>query len=379
GSVTNSDPIYHFNLNLGWLRFFTKSNNIFYDRYLVNTGIPMVIELKPFDLTSFITSGSGYSIYVENNEWLRNLTLIFSNRVFSSTQFITSSMLWYGDFMANAVKIKTFFPSSNSETSESALEKLYPSTIDFGLGISDRIHVYQTSKMSIGIMFYFEAIVPKSREVAKNYLDLPPVGQFHVQRFTPSSTFTFATMGGVFFRYVKGYIDFYAQTTYQRRQGDFDAWTIGLKQNTVLSKVGVLLYEQFDFYFQHFLINWSLDLLSEESTINFFNVGSEIRGFGKKFYWIGLGFEGVYHIFHQDRAIYGGYIGKINGISLISSLNFYPLSLHSKDHRLKLSLIYGIFSFRQQGSGTPHPSFNINLDEKTSWNYALFFRVTYNI
>ncbi len=377
GSTGTTNPTYSFNLNLGWARFFVKSNDIISDKYLYNSGIPYIVEIKPFDLASFLTSGSSFSLFVDRYEWLRNLTLIVSNRIFSSTQYLTSSMLWYYDFLSDAMEHKVFFPTSVTPTSESTLERKYPTLIDTSLGVSDRIHIYRSPKVAVGLMFFFEATLPKTRDVVKNYTDLPPQGQIHLSKFTPSNRFTFATLGGLFFKYKYSPLEIYSEIVYQRRQGDFDAWTVGMSQNTLLARVGTLINKQLDIHLLYYMINWELEILTEQSNVHMINLGTELIGFGRRLEWLGLGFDVFYQYFKQNRVKPNAYEGKISGISLIGSFNFYPLAFYGKNHTLKLSLIYGLFKLHQTGNGIPIPGVTVNVNEEVDWNYALYFRVSY--
>ncbi|GMT49280.1 MAG: hypothetical protein IEMM0008_0819 [bacterium] len=380
GSNDNTDPLYRFNLNLGYLRLYTKSNSFLTDRYLINSDFPFIIEFKPFDFVSFLTSGSSYSIFVEKNEVFSNFTLILSNRSFSSTQYITDYFLWYGDFWANAIKFNVLFPSSVSPTSDSALETLYPTTRGIGIGFSERVHLYQSTEMALGLLFYFEFHIPKGeQDVLKNLSDLPPVGQAILGAFTPSSSFTYATMGGLFFRYKKAEVDFNSEILYQRRKGDFDAWAVDFRQNTVLAKSEISWSKQYFLHANYQLIAWTSGILIEEATAHIINIGGEIKGFGKSMHWLGLGFDFFYHNIKQNRNRFGAYNAKVEGISLIPSVSWFPLAFHNKNHLLRFHFLFGLFKFTQKGNGTPEPGITGSINESGDWKYSFMVRVTYEL
>mgnify|MGYP000561974836 CR=1 FL=1 len=380
GSNDSIDPLYRFNLNLGYLRLYTKSNDILSDRHLINTDFPFIIEFKPFDFLSFLTSGSSYSIFVNKNEVFSSFTLILSNRIFSSTQYITSYLLWYGDFLSNAVDIKVLFPSSVAPTSDSTLEVLYPTTRDYGIGFSERIHLYRTTELALGLMFYFEFNIPKGeQDVLKNLSDLPAIGQAALGGFTPSSAFTYATMGGLFFRLNKNDVDYSLEVLYHRREGDFDAWTVSFEQNTVLARLGIAWHKQYFMHLNYQLISWSNGLLAEDATAHFLNLGGETRGFGRSMHWLGLGFDFFYQNIQQDRERFGAYSGKIEGISLIPSVSWFPLAFHTKNHLLRFHFLFGLFKFHKEGNGTPIPGTTVSIDETDDWKYSFMVRVTYEL
>ncbi len=380
GSNDDIDPIYRFNLNLGYLRLYTKSNNFLTDQYLINSDFPFIIEFKPFDFASFLTSGSPYSIFVEKNEVFSNFTLILSNRTFSSTQYITDYLLWYGDFLSNAVDIKVLFPSSILPTSDSTIEVLYPTTRDIGIGFSDRIHLYRSTEIALGLMIYFEFLIPKGeQEVMKNFTDLPPIGQLILESFRTSSAFTYAAMGGLFFRYKKDEINFSTEVIYHRRKGDFDAWTVSFKQNTVLVRSELSWSKQYFLHLNYQLISWTNGILAEDATTHFVNPGGEIKGFGRSMHWLGIGFDFFYQNMQQSRSRFGSYSGKMEGISLIPSVSWYPLAFHSRNHLLRFHFLFGLFKFRQEGNGTPEPSNTISINQTEDWKYSFMLRVTYEL
>ncbi len=380
GTDSQVDPFFYFNLNLGYLRIFTKSNIILEKKYLINSGFPFIVEFKPFDFFSFLFSGSSYALFVERNEWLRNLTFIISNRVDSSTQFITSFMLWYGDLVSSAFSFKgALYTPSIVPTSSTTLEVLYPTNRNISLGVSDRIHIYQSARFALGLLAYFEFNIPEGKQdVVAGEESFPLSVQAVLANYNPSERFTFSTMGGIFVRFKNRSIDFKARMLYLRRQGDFDAWAIAYKQNTGSLDSEITLHDRFVLRFKYFLVQWKFDVLEENTISHIINLGEEIKGFGKGFEWFGVGFDFNYHNHKQDRDL-TGFQGRVDGISLIPSVSWYPLAFHERNHTLKFSFYYAFFYMRKYSSGAPIPKSSIpSVNDPYDWHYAIMLRASYS-
>ncbi|MDH4129267.1 MAG: hypothetical protein OEV44_10960 [Spirochaetota bacterium] len=336
GSNAKNAPIFYFNLNLGYLRLFMKSDAVKDDTYLFNSNFSYIIELRPLDFISFLSSGSRFAIFMEQNEYLRNLTLILSNKTFSSTQFITSEMLWYFDFLYNAINIKNII-IPQSRTSPSALENLYPVTRKESIGLSDRLHIFQSPRLAIGLAFYFESHIPTgTQKVAKGPLSGTLTNLY-------SSSFTYSTLGGVFLRYKNNPIEMHANILYQWMEGDFDDWVITVQQNTLSAHYEISLYERYFGHANYYLINWKSNEQKETVYSHTINVGGEIKGFGKMLEWVGIGLDLIYQNMTQARGVI--YDGKFSGYGFAVPVTWYPLSFHSKNHKLKLTAIYGLIKY----------------------------------
>ena len=338
GDGTNSvnDPIFYFNLNLGYLRYYMKSDVNEDDTYLFNPSFSYIAEFKPLDFASFLTSGSGYAIFMEKNEWLRNTTFIASNKTYSSTQFITGNMLWYFDFLYNGINVPNVI-IPQSQTSKSALENLYPTTRELSYGFANRFHLYKSSRMSFGLVGYFEFIPTEgTQRVAKG----PNIGTL---KHLYSSAFTYSALGGLFYRYKKNDFQFHLSGLYQRMEGDYDAWVITLTQNTFSGNFETSYFERYFLHLNYFLINWISTENEETFNSNTYNIGLEIKGFGGQFEWMGIGLDLFYQTMVQERGYW--YDGDINSSILVPSINWYPMAFHKKNHQLKISLLYGYFDY----------------------------------
>lgn len=334
GSNGKNAPIFNFNLNLGYVRLFMKSDIVDDDTYLFNTGFTYIVELKPFDFASFLSSGSSYAIFVEKTEILRNLTFILSNKTFSSTQFLTSNNLYYFDFLYNAINVENVI-IPQSKASSSALENLYPITREEGLGISDRFHIYQSANLAVGLLFYFEFNLPYStKEVAKG----PSKGQL---TNLYSDLFTYAFLGGAFLRHKDGKYEMKAQLVYQWLHGNFDGWVITTKQNTVALNYSLIYNKKNEFHFNYSMINWRSSEYEETAYLHTVNLGLERKGFGEYLNWLGAGFEFYFQLNEQERG--SEFISDFSAYGFSIPISWYPLAFHSDNYKLKISLIYGIF------------------------------------
>lgn len=369
GSWDKNTPIFDFNLNLGYLRFFMKSDMEEDQTYIFNEWFSYIVELKPFDFVSFITSGSSYSLFVERNEWLRNFTFILTNKTFSSTQFITAPMQWYFDLLYNGVPVANIIEPQGF-TAKSALARLYPSTREEAIGISNRLHIFQTSSFAVGLTAYFEFHIPDRKNILKDHsaFNTPP-------RY--SSKFTYGLLVGSFFRYKKNLgktiedFEVNASILYHRLEGEFDQWVITVDQNTLSVPVEVGFNEQYFAHVNFYYITWTSQYYDEQFDSYTINVGGEIKGFGDKLHWFGPGFDFAYQYMKQDFAAKGG---KFQSLNYIFSLNFYPLAFHVKDHKLKVSVIYGLIDyewekFRRSGA---------EYESDTGLNFSLMMRINYS-
>lgn len=339
GSNKKNEPIFNFNLNLAYVRFFMKSDIVEDDTYLFNTGFSYIIELKPFDFASFLSSGSSYSIFIEKNEALRNFTLIFNNKTFSSTQFLTANHLYYFDFLYNAINVENVI-IPQSKVSSSALENLYPNTREEGIGVSDRFHIVQTENLAIGLVFYFEFNLPKgTREVAKG----PSRGQLD---YLYSDLFTYAFLTGAFLHYKEKNYEMKAHIIYHWLHGNFDSWVITTKQNSVAINYEFIYNKRNSYHFNYNMINWQSDEYEETTYLHTINLGMERKGFGEYLNWLGAGIDFYFQINEQERG--AEFLSNFFAYGFSIPISWYPLAFHSDNYKLKISLIYGIFNYYWQ-------------------------------
>ncbi len=361
GTWTKNAPIFNFNLNLGYLRYYMKSDlEEASDGY--NEWFTYIIEIKPFDFASFLTSGSSYSIFVEKHEWLRNFTLIINNKNFSSTQFISAPLMWYFDFLYNSIPVPNIVVPQNG-SAKSALSRLYPITREVGIGFSDRLHLYQTPTLALGLVMYFEFNIPVEKQVSKDPSNIQ-------SQYLRSSDLTFGALGGLFFRYKEKGIEINTSALYQRLQGDFDVQVITVEQNTISVPFEISYADQYFGYFNYYFLHWSSRQWDEQFFSHTVRLGGEIKGFSKKVEWIGTGVDFFYQRMKQDIASESG---NLDSFMIILSLNWYPLSFHSKNQKLKISLLYGFVyhdSDRYRSTG--------EVETDHGWNYSLMMKVSYN-
>lgn len=364
GTNTNSIPIFNFNLNLGYIRYYMKSD--FDNSSDFNPNFSYIIELKPFDFFAFLVSGTKFSLFIEKNEWLRNFTFIFSNKIYSSTEFISSNLTWYFDLVYNGLPIPIII-IPQSFTSPSALEKLYPANRRESIGISDKFHLYRSNTTAIGLMLSFEMVVPKGTErTVRSTTGIQ-------SQYIYSSDLNFSTLGGIFFRKKTQKFDLSAKFLYQRIQGNYDDQVITVKQNTISAQVDLSFKDQFYFHFIYHNINWKSDQWYETLNSNTFIAGAEVKGFGKKLYWIGFGLDIAYQYMKQSYSDSTDY-GKINSILFIPSVNWFPLAFHEKNHQLKISLLYGLIYH----SWTKSYERQFLIEEQSGWNYSVMLRINYS-
>jgi len=364
GTWTDNSPIFNFNLNLGWMRYYMK--NDVDDWADFNPSFSYIIELKPFDFVSFIAAGSSFAIFIEKNEWLRNITFSFTNKTFSSTQLMTADTLWYFDFLYNGIPVPNVI-IPQSFTSPSAMERLYPGTRAENVGISNKVHVYQTEKMAVGVVAYFEMDIPAGNEqVVKDASSV-------AAKYAYSSDLTFSVLGGVFFRMKMNSLEIKSKLLYQRIEGNFDEMVITVKQNSAKANVTASLFDRYFAHIQYYLINWNSEVWNEEFNSHTINAGVEVKGFGEKFEWLGLGVDYFYQTMKQDFGANNN--GELASSIFVFSFNWYPLAFHDKNHTLKASILYGLFNYDWDKNVEYWTGV---LNEKDSgWNYSLMGKITY--
>ncbi len=366
GTWARNEPIFNFNLNLGYVRYFMKNDADSAADF--NTRFSYIIELKPLDFISFLTSGSPYAIYMEDNEWLRNITFIFTNKIYSSTQFISDELRWYFDFIYNAIAINAAIVP-NSFTQPSALSRFYPSNRRSSIGLSDHFHLYRDSKMALGIKMFFEMTLPKGTE------QVVRVASSAKANLLNSSDLSYAAMGGFYFRRKVNNIDMNAQVLYQRIQGNYDDEVIAFGENTLKAKYTISVNDQIFAHLLYYYVSWFNENIDEKFNSHTFNIGSEIKGFGDQLQWLGAGFDFFYQRMDQSFIFKGSNDrGDLNAYIFLVSANFYPLAFHSKNHRLKVSLIYGQFKYDWQAVRSNQ---TVNFKED-GWNYSVMLKVNYS-
>ena len=396
GEQRYSYPYFYFNLNLGYLRVFTKAKPLQENEtYTINNRYPFIIEIKPFDLAAFLSSGSSYSIYTEKNEWLRNFTIIFGDKSFSSTLYINSFMLWYGDFMINGLLnnsnnvfvLKTNNYSSNGPPNSGAsgiLDALTPYTNNFNIGLSDRFHVYRTSQFALGALIYFEFTIPKSNlEVLKN-VDSKQSQLGSAYSYYKSNSYdsrlTFSIMGGLFLRYKNNNIELNSEVLFNHRNGNFDGWIIKFQQNIVSFFNELSFKKQFYLTFRYHLLHWYNKFYDDDFYFHHLDLGGEVRGFGRNMHWLGVGLNFTIDIWRQSLRKWGGFDAKMDFFGIIPSVQFYPLAFHGKNDQLKFSIITGFLKAKSSSAGYENPNSSYrSTQNQAGWNYSIMIKVDYLI
>ena len=380
GEVKKNSPIVIFNLNLGFARYYMKSDDEEDNPYVFNPRFTYIAEFKPLDFPSFLTSGSRYSIFMEKNDAIRNITLIGSNKSFASTQLITSPLLWYFDFLYNSVDIDRAIYKL-SWTSKSALDNLYPTNREMSFGLSDRFHLFKSPTKAFGIALYFEMQIPKGRQkVITGPVDEINKAFDNPNAFVYSDTVTYSGLAGLFYRVKKESYEMNSQIMYQRLEGDFDDWITEVKQNTLFPSIEVSFNKQFFIHTNYYLIFWTIAQdVNETFYSHTINPGGEIKGFGNGFHWIGVGLDAFYQIMDQEGD---GYRGNVNALGGALSLNFYPLAFHQKNHQLTMSFIFGMFNYDWSNSeDIYHPvtdALTVQTIKDSGWNQSLLARIHYS-
>ncbi len=377
-----TDPYYFFDLNLGFVRFFARTN--FFDSTsadaIINKLFPFVLEIRPFDFASFLSSGSRYSLFVEDNELIRNFTLILSNKMYSSSQFVTSFFLWQSEFISSGLNPGVKVVQA-AQTSTTPLENFYPATLGFGLGFSDKFHLYQSPTVALGLMIFLEFTLPRGTdEVLRDIANRSAVAyQSYFQSNQYSDQITYGLMAGLFFRYVQEKFDLKSSLFYHRRQGDFDAWAKDHIQDGFVIQAELAFDKQFFAHIQYFVFLWDNKLHDDELVFNNVNLGGEIKGFGRKLEWLGVGLDFHYVFGEQTRKLYGDYSGTFSIFYFVPALHFYPLSFHDKNHSLKISFLTGFFFYHVTAKGIYHSLLPAeDRDETASWKYSLMLRISYS-
>ncbi|MDH4129638.1 MAG: hypothetical protein OEV44_12835 [Spirochaetota bacterium] len=395
GTDFHTNPYFYFNLNLGYLRIFTKAKFSTDDTFVVNKGFPFIVEFKPFDFAAFLSSGSNYALFVDRNEWLRNLTFILSNYTFASSQYINSFMLWYGDFLVNAVMgqkdkgIAAFMFSKASPDPKPGqsglLEFLFPPTRNIGIGLSDRIHIYQSPVIAVGLMMYFEFTIPPSDNTVMKNIDIlqTKLGTTYPYFKSKSinSDLTYSVLGGVFFRFKKGNFELNSETAFERKDGNFDGWMTQFLQQTLSQKIEIAFSEQYFIKVQYYLLYWANGIINDDFYFHHIDIGGEIRGFGKHFNWIGVGFDLMIDLWRQEATppFGGSYYAENDIIALVPSIQWYPLGFHGKNHKLRISLLYGFFKMRTKENRDTVITGTSYIDNGFSeWRHSVMLKVDYS-
>lgn len=365
GSKKTNKPIFNFNLNLGFIRLFVKSDDNDNDTYLFNPLPSYLVELKPFDLISFLNSGSEYSLYTERNDWLKNFTLIVANKTFSNTQFLTTRLNWYFDFLNNAVDIReAIIPQS--QTSKAAIDSFYPTNREIAFGVSNRIHLYQTETMAIGVLGYFEFQIPQgTQKVAKGS------GAGELDNLY-SSRFTYSALAGAYFSFTIDDIKVNTELLYQRLEGDFDAWVLAVKQNSISLYSEALFSDDYMVYLNYLYINWKSEEYGETVFSHTVLLGGEVKGFGESFYWLGLSADYMLQVIDQQRGL--DYIANLFATGFDIGLNFYPLAFHTKNYHLKVSFLYGLI----YNTWTKELYSNAVVDSSDGFGQSMMFKISYS-
>ncbi len=379
-SKVKSLPYFNFDLNLSYLRFFIKSDAEWdkaYKEYLFSPWFTYIIEVKPFDFASFLTSGSKYSIFVEQNEWLSNLTFIVSNKNFASTQFIIPPLQWYFDLLNSSIEINKIITPNQNATYNSIIEIWYPKTKDIGFGIADRIHIFQNPYHALGIMAYFEFSISTKDKQAKG-TDSDTLENFNTKRFT------FAGLFGLFYKLKLDDIELESNIIYHILKGNFDDWILDVIEHTLVFYTEIVFIDMILLHLNYHFIYANYGEFKEVIQSHTLNLGAEIRGFGDKVEWLGLGFDLFYQNTDQNIPAnyawftnYNEYDAKLKSIGLVFSVNFFPLSFHDKNHRLKLGFLFGLFYniWERQGEGI-FDSSSVNESAK-SWSKGFMFKIDY--
>ncbi len=370
GTVQKNSPVFNFNLNLGYVRYYMRSDSTGEKVFTQNSDFSFIIELKPFDFVSFLSSGSRYSLFVEQNDWLRNLTFIVSNKIYSSTQFITADMLWYFDVLYDGLLIPNVVIDLN-DSPTTGLDHLYSPNRRITVGISDRIHLYRSPTWALGMAAYFEFHIPQGNEQV--FTD--PSGNFGGDRF--SSAFTYGALGGVFFRMKKESMEINSKILFHRFEGTYDGVKSEIRIHTISARFEV------SFNKRYFIRTHYYAILGEPTTggdggSKFFSHtilgGLDIKGFGNGIEWLGLGFDASYQIMGRESTR-TGFNNDLTGILLIPSVSLYPLAIHNKNHQLKVSFLYAFINY----SWTAYKVTTTAIEQsEAGWNTVFMGRIEYS-
>ena len=377
GTIRKNSPVFNFNLNLGYLRYYMRSDSTEVKVNTQNSDFSFIIEIKPFDFLSFLTSGSSYSLLVERNEWLRNLTFILSNKIYSSTQFITSDMLWYFDLLYDGLLVPNVIIDLN-DSPTTGLDHLYPPNRKLTLGISDRLHIYRTPKWALGLVTYFEFHIPKKNELV--FTD--PSGSnavFGGDRFT--SAFTYAALGGLFFRWKDNAIEIKSKALFQRFEGVYDGVEEEVKFHTVSAQFEISLDKRYFIGASYYgVFAEALTGTASGTTIYSHSIllDFDLRGFGTGFEWLGVGITGAYQLMGMNDS-QRNVKPDLHSIILIPKISFYPLSFHQKNHRLKISFLYAFMKYSSTAfKGGFGSSLSPVKQSESGWNYVFMGKLEYS-
>ncbi|MDH4129637.1 MAG: hypothetical protein OEV44_12830, partial [Spirochaetota bacterium] len=146
---------------------------------------------------------------------------------------------------------------------------------------------------------------------------------------------------------------------------------ITVTQNTISIPFEISFVDQYFFHARYYFINWKNEEFKETFDSHTLNLGGEVKGFGKGFYWIGSGLDIFYQAMGQKRGY--TYDSSLNAFGFAIPLNWYPLAFHGKNHNLKISFIYGLFKY----SSKKNLFSGGVLETGSGTNSSIMFRVSY--